>query len=90
MAKAGLDIPDFDCGVCITRHEYVVLEFHATGQGLVTNQRVQALTTLHLPHADRRVERAAYDVTAVKLTARQHNLMIDQPARTVFVSNSMT
>ena len=66
-ALARLDVPDLDGGVGVARHQDVVLELHAAGEGLVPGERVDAVARLHVPHADRRVQRAAHHVDTVKL-----------------------
>lgn len=50
-----LYVPDFDGRVSVPRHQDVVFELHAAGEGLMTRQRVYAVPRLDIPHADGRV-----------------------------------
>lgn len=50
-----LYVPDFDGGVGVPRHQDVVFELHAAGEGLMTRERVYAVPRLDVPHADGRV-----------------------------------
>ncbi len=70
QAFAADDVPDFDGGVGVARHEDVVAQLHARRQRLVAHQRVLARTRFGVPHADARVQRAAHHVDPVKLLRR--------------------
>lgn len=50
-----LYVPDFDGRVGVPRHQDVVFELHAAGEGLVSRQSVYAVPRLDVPHADGRV-----------------------------------
>lgn len=50
-----LYVPDFDGGVGVPRHQDVVFELHAAGEGLMTRECVYAVPRLNVPHANGRV-----------------------------------
>lgn len=70
QALARLDVPDLDSGVCVARDQDVVLQLHATGEGLVPRQRVDAVARLHVPDPYRCVQWTAHHMNPIKLESR--------------------
>ena len=56
-----------DGGICVAGNENVVLELHAGSERLMADERVDAVSIIRVPHADRRIQRTAYDVFPVEL-----------------------
>ena len=72
QALAGGDVPHLDRRVSVTGHQNVVLQLETGSQRLMAYQRVQASPCLHIPHPYGGVQRAANDVSAIKLHAQRH------------------
>lgn len=77
-AVARCYIPDLDSGVSIARHQDIGMQFHTRRKRLVASQGMLQLSRLYIPYPDWSIQRAAYNMDAIKLKNKENILILTE------------